>query len=114
MIGHTEAGEREAAQRVARGDVCWIDVNEVTVDDTMRYYSVNEVTWGLGGAAAAAQYARCLGPARYDICAGKEVAHGSVVPLRGQLVGSPGALAFRDALKQCGVFSRAPRTHSGL
>lgn len=71
VVGHTREGETEAARRVANGDVCWIDVNEVTLDDKMRFYSVNEVTWGLGGAAAAAQTWRSLGPARYDICAGE-------------------------------------------
>ena len=77
IVGHTREGETEAARRVANGDVCWIDVNEVTVDDKTRFYSVNEVTWGLGGAAAAAQTWRSLGPARYDICAGT---HRSAVP----------------------------------
>lgn len=59
----------EAARRIARGDVCYIDANIVSTANE-RLASVNLISWGLvGNAGVEAERFRWLGPGRYDIMA---------------------------------------------
>ena len=59
----------EAARRVGRGDVCYIDANVVALGGE-KVVSVNELSWGLvGNVGVEAEAFRCLGPSRYDVIA---------------------------------------------
>ena len=65
LRGHNEADETRAMDFVLSGQCAYIDTNLVTVDDHRRYFSVNELTWGLtGDVGMDAELVRCLGTAR--------------------------------------------------
>ena len=66
--GHNEEGEHQAMDYCLSGDYAWVDVNQVTIDDERRIFSVNELTWGLtGDVGADSEKGRCFGPLRYAV-----------------------------------------------
>lgn len=60
----------EAAQALIDGHCAWIDTNLVEDGDGLSKHSINLVSWGLvGDTGITAEACRCIGPARYDVCA---------------------------------------------
>lgn len=69
--------------------------SQVTLDDNLQLYSVNELTWGLtGDVGATAEGYRFLGPSRYDLCAGTATAPATAQPRKASTLANHCTLSF--------------------